>query len=180
VTAAVIGAAVGSAASQLVGKAMGVVDHFSWKQVGLSALTAGITAGAGGVLGGNAGLFGNAAKGASGLSWAAVGNAAIKSAVSYGANYTANRLMGNNPSFSWRELGSSVVGGIVAGKVGHGVGSQFGGVSDFAQNLISGNLSALMDDKWFGGSRPDYLQVSLSAIANTVANRLVDGGCNTI
>ncbi|MEY2864146.1 MAG: hypothetical protein RLY58_1853 [Pseudomonadota bacterium] len=36
------------------------------------------------------------------------------------------------------------------------------------------NLSALMDDKWFGGSRPDYLQVSLSAIANTMASDLVD------
>lgn len=36
------------------------------------------------------------------------------------------------------------------------------------------NLSALMDDKWFGGTRPDYLQVSLNAIANTVADRLVD------
>ncbi|QUJ68497.1 LysM peptidoglycan-binding domain-containing protein [Photobacterium sp. GJ3] len=50
--AAAIGGAIGSAASQLVGKGMGVVDDFSWSQVALGGLAAAATAGVGHYLSG--------------------------------------------------------------------------------------------------------------------------------
>ena len=55
VGAAMVGGAVGSIASQLVGNAIGAQDGFSWKSVGLSALSAGISGGLAGssLLGGN-------------------------------------------------------------------------------------------------------------------------------
>ncbi|MGE9799099.1 hypothetical protein, partial [Acinetobacter baumannii] len=177
--AAGIGAAVGSAASQLAGKAMGVVDSFSWKQVGISALTAAATAGVGGALssaGGTVGTTGATATQSSWLSaaktainnggWVAKG--AISGVISYGSNYLANQVFGNNQSFSWASLGSSIVGSIAAAGIGakgllDGLGTT---VSPYAYSLAGANAAAVIDDKWFGGSKPDYLNVSMAAIAN--------------
>ncbi|EXR78371.1 lysM domain protein [Acinetobacter baumannii 541915] len=177
--AAGIGAAVGSAASQLAGKAMGGVDSFSWKQVGISALTAAATAGVGGALssaGGTVGTTGATATQSSWLSaakmainnggWVAKG--AVYGAVSYGSTYLANQVFGNNQSFSWASLGSSIVGSIAAAGIGakgllDGLGTT---VSPYAYSLAGANAAAVIDDKWFGGSKPDYLNVSMAAIAN--------------
>ncbi|ENW92987.1 LysM peptidoglycan-binding domain-containing protein [Acinetobacter dispersus] len=177
VAAAAIGAAVGSAASQLVGKAMGAVDGFSWSQVGISALTAGATAGVGGALS-------SAGSAASQTGWASTARSAIKAggwaatgavygAVNYGSNYVANQVFGNNQSFSWTALGSSIAGSIAGAGVGaSGAFDGLGGAaSPYAYSLAGANAAATIEDKWFGGARPDYLNVSMAAIANTVGRQ---------
>ncbi|MFV5642795.1 hypothetical protein VXQ81_18345, partial [Acinetobacter oleivorans] len=171
-----IGAAVGSAASQLAGQAMGVVDSFSWSQVGISALSAGITAGAGGALAPAAGTAGATATQSSWVSaaktaidnggWVAKG--AVSGVISYGSNYLANQVFGNNQSFSWASLGSSIIGSIAAAGMGaKEVFERLGTTaSPYAYSLAGANAAAVIDDKWFGGAKPDYLNVSMAAIAN--------------
>ncbi|MEI1689486.1 hypothetical protein V8P55_14520, partial [Acinetobacter baumannii] len=174
-------AAVGSAASQLIGKAMGVVDSFSWSQVGISALTAAATAGVGGALAPAAGTAGTTATQSSWASaaktavnnggWVAKG--AVYGAVNYGSTYLANQVFGNKQSFSWASLGSSIVGSIAAAGIGakgllDGLGTT---VSPYAYSLAGANAAAVIDDKWFGGAKPDYLNVSMAAIANTVGRQ---------
>ncbi|USA47471.1 DUF3990 domain-containing protein [Acinetobacter sp. C26M] len=181
--AAMVGAAVGSAASQLVGKAMGAVDSFSWSQVGVSALTAGATAGVG------AGIGQLATKG---YSWAqtasnainavnngtagwtqAVGVGAYAGAVGYGSNYIANQAFGNNQSFSWAALGSSIVGSMAGAGLGKsGAFNTLGkSASPYAYSIAGASAAATIEDKWFGGARPDYLNVSMAAIANTAGTQ---------
>ncbi|WP_445405333.1 LysM peptidoglycan-binding domain-containing protein [Acinetobacter pittii] len=176
-----IGAAVGSAASQLAGQAMGVVDSFSWSQVGISALSAGITAGAGGALAPAAGTAGATATQGSWVStakeaiekggWAAKG--AVYGAVSYGSTYIANQVFGNNQSFSWAALGSSIAGSIAA--AGMGAKGLFKGLgeakSHYAYAIAGANIASAIDDKWFGGAKPDYLNVSMAAIANAAGRQ---------
>jgi len=43
--------------------------------------------------------------------------------------------------------------------------------SPYAYSLAGANAAAIMDDKWFGGARPDCLNVSMAAIANTVGRQ---------
>ncbi|MDC4418523.1 glycine zipper family protein, partial [Acinetobacter baumannii] len=180
--AAMVGAAVGSAASQLAGKAMGVVDSFSWSQVGMSALTAGVTAGVG------AGVT-NLAKSYSWAQTAAkainavqngqasftqgIGVAAYNGAVNYGANYITNQVFGNNQSFSWASLGSSIAGSVAATGLGYtGVFNKLGAVAgNYASGIAGANIASAIDDKWFGGAKPDYLNVSMAAIANTLGSQ---------
>ncbi|WP_164071982.1 LysM peptidoglycan-binding domain-containing protein [Acinetobacter lactucae] len=177
--AAGIGAAVGSAASQLAGKAMGVVDNFSWKQVGISALTAAATAGVGGALSSAGGTAGTTGATATQSSWASaaktainnggwVAKGAVSGVISYGTNYLANQVFGNNQSFSWASLGSSIVGSIAATGMGaKGVFERLGTTaSQYAYSLAGAHAAAVIDDKWFGGAKPDYLNVSMAAIAN--------------
>ncbi|MBC9229227.1 LysM peptidoglycan-binding domain-containing protein [bacterium SPL81] len=183
---AAIGAAVGSAVSQLAGKAMGVVDHFSWSQVGVSALTAGATAGVGAGIGQLASKGYswaqtahnaiNAVNGVSGVNatWTqAVSVGAYAGAVGYGSNYIANQVFGNNQSFSWAALGSSVVGSMAGASLGKSGAFNVLGktASPYAYSLAGSNIAATIEDKWFGGARPDYLNVSMAAIANTVGRQ---------
>lgn len=184
VAAAAIGAAVGSAASQLTGKAMGVVDSFSWSQVGISALTAGTTAGVGAGIGRLAETTSwSWAKTASSAidavgngssSWSqTVGVGAYTGVVGYGSNYIANQVFGNNQGFSWASVGSSITGSIAGAGLGKaGVfNSLSSNVSPYAYSIAGANTAAIIDDKWFGGSKPDYLNVSMAAIANTVGRQ---------
>ncbi|MDC5241540.1 AHH domain-containing protein, partial [Acinetobacter baumannii] len=180
--AAMVGAAVGSAASQLAGKAMGVVDSFSWSQVGMSALTAGVTAGVGAGVTNLAKSYSwaqtaakaiNAVKNGQASFTQGIGVAAYNGAVNYGANYITNQVFGNNQSFSWASLGSSIAGSVAATGLGYtGVFNKLGAVAgNYASGIAGANIASAIDDKWFGGTKPDYLNVSMAAIANTVGRQ---------
>ncbi|MFY6880531.1 LysM peptidoglycan-binding domain-containing protein, partial [Acinetobacter baumannii] len=184
VATAATAAAAGSVASQLAGKAMGVVDSFSWTQVGISALSAGITAGVVGALAPTAGTAGTTGATATQGSWVTTAKEAIEKGgwvakgivsgvTSYGSNYIANQVFGNNQSFSWASLGSSIVSSIVAAGMGEkGVFDVLGKTaSPYAYSLAGANAAAVIDDKWFGGAKPNYLNVSMAAIANTVGRQ---------
>jgi len=139
VAGAVVGGAAGSVVSQGVGVAIGTQDSFSWKQVALSAVGAGVTAGVGSYLGpvtsqgfdkvmayaGRAALTNTITQGVgvamgsqSSFSWKSV----AASAVSAGAAQGLNAAMGYNPVNGF-DLGKSLatgIGGSVIGQVVRG------------------------------------------------------------
>ena len=101
IAAAAVGGAIGAAASQLVGKALGVVDDFSWEQVALGGLTAAATAGVGAALRTGVATFGNQ-----------FSENIARSAVNYSTNYMGSKALGMDVSFSWEGFTASVVGGL--------------------------------------------------------------------
>lgn len=90
--AAVIGAAAGSMISQGTAMAMGMQDRFSWRQVGLSALAGGVTAGIG------LGKFGSTLQQSS---------AAMRAMVGHGLTQGAALAMGLQDRFDWRGVAAS-------------------------------------------------------------------------
>ncbi|EMK0759141.1 hypothetical protein ACEZKA_001962 [Acinetobacter baumannii] len=99
--------------------------------------------------------------------------AAYNGAVNYGANYITNQVFGNNQSFSWASLGSSIAGSVAATGLGYtGVFNKLGAVAgNYASGIAGANIASAIDDKWFGGAKPDYLNVSMAAIANTLGSQ---------
>ncbi|WP_228129582.1 LysM peptidoglycan-binding domain-containing protein [Acinetobacter dispersus] len=178
VATAATAAAAGSIASQLAGQAMGVESNFSWSQVGVSALTAGITKGVAGGLTSSGAVA--AQSGWASTAASAIKTGAIAGVVNYGSNYIANQVFGNNQSFSWAALGSSIAGSVAAS--GLGASGVFDGLgeaaSPYAYALAGANAAATIEDKWFGGARPDYLNVSMAAIANTVGRQFGENSGN--
>lgn len=43
--------------------------------------------------------------------------------------------------------------------------------SPYTYTIAGVGTAATIEDKWFGGARPDYLNVSMAAIANTVGRQ---------
>ncbi|MCZ4324630.1 LysM peptidoglycan-binding domain-containing protein [Pseudomonas anguilliseptica] len=161
---AMIGAAAGSAASQLAGKAMGVVDKFSWSQVAVSGLSAGIGSGLGSLA--KAGQFGTTIQGMN--SYAGY---SAQGVFNYAASQAANRIVGLDTSFSWSGLASSVVSANVGGYLNGQFGDKLPG--KILEGQIGAHASAAMNDKWLGGSRPNYGQVAADAFGNSLGNYVV-------
>lgn len=160
-TAAAIGGAVGSVASQAVGLATGTIQSFSWRGVATSALTAGVGAGVGGLIG-NPLLR----AGAAGL-----GSAAVSSAI-------------NDGGFSWRQVAANVVGNAVGGAIGGAIGGAFAK----GAATMAGQFAAGMAGKMIGGmvsmharralgseERVNYANVAADAFANTLLDRWTGG-----
>ncbi|WP_339386789.1 LysM peptidoglycan-binding domain-containing protein [Vibrio caribbeanicus] len=103
IAAAAIGGAVGSAASQLVGRALGVVDHFSWGQVALGSLAAAATAGLGAMVRTEGISFSNQ-----------FSESFAQNAVNYSSNYLGSKALGMDASFNWKGFAASMVGGLVS------------------------------------------------------------------
>jgi hypothetical protein len=123
-----LGAAAGSIASQGLGVATGLQNSFSWKGVGLAALSGGI----GGGLGAS-GVFGQAAKG--GFQAGALGitnrvaDAAIRGLASNALTQGIGRLTGLQSKFSFA--------GVATAAVVHGVGAGAGAGSGASAQLTS-------------------------------------------
>ncbi|WP_231870128.1 hypothetical protein [Grimontia celer] len=167
--AAAIGGAVGSAASQLVGKGLGVVDDFSWEQVALGGLTAAAASGIGGALG-EYGVF-NANPDAANLAWRQAGNAAVSSATSYGGNYLGSKLLGEDFSFSWTNLAASAVGSVVS------VGSAqltkgLNVVGDTIDNFVSSATASALRGESF---RRNAGNILTDAFGNALATAATSG-----
>jgi uncharacterized membrane protein/LysM repeat protein len=102
---AAVGAAAGSIASQLVGMALKTNDGFSWKEVGMAALTGIATAGVGAAMGG-------AAKWASELNGlgkvlAQTAVEGTKAALNSAASQGLRILLTKDDHWSWREVASA-------------------------------------------------------------------------
>jgi YD repeat-containing protein len=181
----VTAAAVGSAAGQLVGQSLGVVDSFSWRQVGIAAVTAGMTAGVAGGLRALSSL--NSTSGAvntlsswagklnsllapstTGFSMTAMESYVAKGLVKYGISYVATRGSDNRQGFSWAGVGSSIVGSGLASNLNAGTFSSLGALSSYSAAVVGDTLAAAANDKWFGGSKPDYWQIAANAVASTL------------
>lgn len=91
---------------------MGAVDSFSWKQVAVSAISAGATTG-----------ISNA------LPLEAAGSNFLhdvaRGAISYGTSYAANKLVSQPTSFSWASLAASSVGIALGTQVGSAIAQEF-------------------------------------------------------
>jgi len=170
VAGAAVGGAVGSLASQLVGMATGVQERFGWKQVGLSAVGAGVSAGMGGwaPLGGEGPGLGNM-----------VGNAMVRSAVGNMASQGIGLATGLQKKFDWRGVAASAVGAGVGAAVGDALGmntdlfrsatfgEQFG--KRLVTGLIAGTVAAGMR-----GSRVASRQVAVDAFGNALGQGLAE------
>lgn len=150
--AAVVGAAAGSAASQLVGMAMGEVDKFSWEQVALATVTAGVT------------------KGVSNLGLTGVEGAAAKAVASHATNYAGSKALGRDVSFSWTNLAASAAGAVVGSEIG---GSDaFSSVDSIIGDTFSGFTGAAVSSVIRGESFGDNAeQFMLDAFGNALGNR---------
>ncbi|HGS4777301.1 TPA: DUF6531 domain-containing protein [Vibrio cholerae] len=161
---AAIGGAVGAAASQLVGMAMGVVDKFSWNQVALGGLAAGATAGMGSAFS-SGGVFG-AVDDATNLGLRYVGNSMVNSAANYTTNYLGNKALGNDVSFSWTSLAASAAGSVIS--LG---ASGFTSKLDIVGDTLSGFAGAATSSALRGESfRDNAGQMMTDAFGNSLAN----------
>ena len=176
--AAAIGGFVGSVGSQLVGKAMGNVDSFSLKGALASGLTAGVTAGAGAALQGAGSVFGQTVMKGDKLN--ALGRGIQASAAAAGS-VAANKLVGNQASFSWRDVATSAVSayagtamfgenpalaGVTNGDI---VRDTFGGIAHAAIGYGAGKLIQQ------SGDRPswNFSSVATDAFGNALGNSFV-------
>ncbi|MGF1726801.1 LysM peptidoglycan-binding domain-containing protein [Photobacterium nomapromontoriensis] len=161
--AAAIGGAMGSAASQLVGMGMGVVDEFSWDQVALGGLASAATAGMGAF--GNGGMFG-AVDGASNLGLRHAANGMASSAVNYTTNYLGNKALGNDVSFSWKNLAASAAGSL-ASLGGSSLTNGMGIVGDTLSGFAGAATSSVLRGESFGDNAG---QMMTDAFGNALGN----------
>ncbi|MDZ4387947.1 MAG: hypothetical protein U0998_12290, partial [Moraxellaceae bacterium] len=140
--ASIIGGAVGSAISQGIGMAMGVVDKFSWRQVAAGGLGAGLSAGLG--------HFGLITKVTEGMNWSQAASAyAQNAAMSYSVNQISGRVAGLDTSFSWRSVASTVVGATVGNAAGRGLGLDGGNLwSGVARSVVTGSSQSYFHQQW--------------------------------
>lgn len=165
--AAVIGGAVGSAISQGVGMAMGVVDKFSWRQVAAGGIGAGLTAGLG--------HFGQFAQITEGMKWSQAASAyAQNAAMSYSVNQLSGRVAGLDTSFSWRSVASTVVGATIGNAVGRGLGIDGTNLwSGVARSVITGSSQGYFNQQWARGGKLDFVQLAMDSFGNALGNYVV-------
>lgn len=165
--AAFAGGVAGSVASQLVGKALGVVDDFSLR----SAFASGLTSAFGAALG-PAASFKGVNKVSQGLKVA--GSLAVRGAATYLSSQAAQLLTGQDTSFSWRGLAASAAGSVV----GAAAAAPFGDPQSFPGRLVQGFASgaaAAVASKALGVTgRVELQAIAVDAFANTVANSIIE------
>jgi hypothetical protein len=131
--ASIVGAAVGSIASQGVEMAVGVQDKFSWKQVALSAVSAGTTAGVGSQI---ASIPGNICA-----------QAAAKAAIGNALTQAVGVATGLQKSFYWKGVAASAAGTVVGIGVNEASGLTVNGrvevPKEFGERVALGTLSGV-------------------------------------
>ncbi|KPH27120.1 LysM peptidoglycan-binding domain-containing protein, partial [Vibrio coralliilyticus] len=171
--AAAIGGAMGSAASQLVGKAMGVVDDFSWGQVALGGLAAAASAGVGRYLSGGNVAAGQAASKAPAQSAGLMerfGDGLVRSTASYSSQYLGAKMLGEDASFSWTNFAASVVGNAASGEIKLSMGDNL--PSDFVSGMVGASAVSVLRGE---SLRDNAGRFALDAFGNALGNVLVKG-----
>ncbi|EJP4175445.1 LysM peptidoglycan-binding domain-containing protein [Vibrio vulnificus] len=156
--AAAIGGAMGSAASQLVGKAMGVVDDFSWSQVAMGAATSVASAGMG-YLGNMTNTVGEVAR-----------HSVTKGAASYATNYLGNKALGKDVHFRWNNLAASVAGSYIGNELNVGMEEL-----NIEQNILTDSVTGFIGAGASSAIRGDSFrdnagQLALDAFGNALGN----------
>lgn len=173
VAAGALGGFVGSVASQAVGKALGVVDHFSLRQ----AVSAGI---AGGISGGITSYFGQVGKLIEAGKW---GKVAASAALNSAGSYAGNKIAGvPGSSFSWKSIAASAVTSVIAGKINKAMGTvydKFNGSNQIIGQTIGGMVSGAIGlnvRRQFGfDDKVDYGSIVADAFGNALGNAVVSG-----
>lgn len=151
------GAAIGSVASQAFGVATGIQDKFSWKGVGLSALSGGVTAGLGSSFGGD---------------WAAAAaRGAVSSAISQGVGVAT----GLQSKFDFAGVAATGIGAGVASFAG----ARTAALGTFGNRLAANTAGAIANaatrSAINGESFGDNLMRALpNAIGNTIGNLVAE------
>ncbi|MCE2597048.1 LysM peptidoglycan-binding domain-containing protein [Motilimonas cestriensis] len=166
-TGAVAGASA-SAASQLVGKAFGVVDDFSWKQVGLGALAGGVMSGLS-----EASWMKGLAKAADTTSQ--VGRGMINASVSYATRYAGSKALGMDMSFSWTNLAASVAGGGVSSGLLANMPSNE--VSNAFSSIAGASASSVLRGESFGENIGGFVA---DAFGNAIGSKLANSGLDSV
>ncbi|MCP1293372.1 hypothetical protein NK214_24650, partial [Chromobacterium sp. S0633] len=152
--------AVASMASQGVAMAMGMQDQFSWSQVGLSALGAGVSAGVG------AGMLGDP------LANAPIGvRAAAGNALTQGVAVAT----GLQKRFSWTALAASGAATGVSGWMGDSLGwkssAPVAGVGyGTLRGLVSGGIQSQLT-----GQRPNWSAIAAESFGSALGDQVVSG-----
>lgn len=165
-------AAAGSIASQAVGMAIGQVDEFSWKQVGMSALAGGVT---GGLTPDGAATAGTAAQASTQFSVQAVGRAMVANALSQGIGVA----VGLQDRFDWRGVAAAGVGNAVGQAVGNALSSSgaFSDLGKFGQSVAQGTVRGFAAGTAAAlarGGRVTVQQVAVDAFGNALGDSLAE------
>ena len=167
--AAALGGFVGSVASQAVGKALGVVDHFSLRGAVASGLTAWLTAGLGNVVAGGSSL----GKLIESNRYGAVAGMAVGRSL---AGYASNSIAGlNDAHFSWRGVAATAISSVISAGATDMLGLEadtFG--NGFANGMIDGVVSLHTRRKLGFNDDIDYGAIAADAFGNAVGNGLVE------
>ncbi len=161
--------AVGSIVSQGVGIGLGVQEEFSWKQVGLAALGAGISAGLNSALPSN--ILWQGASATANI----VARAAVANALTQGIG-VATHLQEH---FSWRGVAAAAAGSYVGQAVraelnASGAFSSLGHAgAQFARASLTGLASGLTVAAMKGG-RINATQIATDAFGNALGNAFVE------
>ncbi|WP_175401307.1 hypothetical protein, partial [Pseudoalteromonas sp. BMB] len=180
IAAAAAGGFVGSVASQLAGKAMGVVDSFSLRSALGSGLTAGLTAGAGNVLRGTE-VFaamdtsGNAAQvvNASGKAIQGAYQLGSSGQAAFGAvgaisSVVAGKVAGTQTSFRWGNIAASALTSGITGQ-----GPVIGGGTTNPVNGILNSAVRYGSNKLFGNQASwNFGEVAIDAFGNALGNSI--------
>jgi hypothetical protein len=158
--AAATAGAVGSIVSQGAAMAMGMQDHFSWSQVGVSALGAAVTSGIGG------GAFGDALK-AQSIAVRAMAGSALTQGI--------EMATGLQHKFDWTGVmaagaatwASSQVSPFGEQPAQGGWGSFGNGLS---RSLVSGGLQSAIDT----GHQPNWGAIAAQSFGSELGNSVVD------
>jgi hypothetical protein len=169
--AAAIGGLVGSIASQVVGKALGAVDNFSWRQAVGSGIASGLTAGIGSYLGPMSSLI---EKG----QW---GRVAASAALTATSSYVGNEVAGvKGNSFSWKAIAASAVTAVVAGKINQTLGTVYDKINGInaivgqtVGSMVSSTVSLGIRRQFGFNDKADWGAMAADAFGNAVGNAIV-------
>ncbi|MEA9566898.1 MULTISPECIES: LysM domain-containing protein, partial [unclassified Xanthomonas] len=157
------GAFAGSLASQGVGSAMGQTS-FSWRNVAASTVAGAATAG-----------FGTFVSGAPAVV-AAVATAAVGNV----SSYVANKLVGNEASFSWRSVAASAVAAGITQQLAPTIARSIGvDATQYGQAITSGITGGIVSAhvrQGIVGGAVDYQDVFVDAFGNAVNGALMQRG----
>ena len=166
--AAIVGGMAGSAAAQLAGNAMGVTDGFSWGQVAMGGLAAGIGAGVGNLVSGGQTVQELAKVG----SYGKIATAAVLN--SFG-NYGASKIVGLDTSFSWRSIATSALASVATARISKGLGLTTDNFkSNFMNGIIGAQVGSSVQALIGKGGKLDYVDVAADAFGNAIGNGLIE------
>nr|WP_274517543.1 glycohydrolase toxin TNT-related protein [Pseudomonas sp. GM48] len=166
--AAVVGGMAGSAAAQLAGNAMGATSGFSWGQVAMGGLAAGVGAGVGGLVAGGQ----TAQQLAQAGNYGKIASAAVLNSI---GNYGASKIVGLDASFSWRSIATSALASVATARISQGLGLA---TDNFKNNFINGVIGAQVNSSVRAligkGGKLDYANVAADAFGNAIGNGLIE------
>jgi YD repeat-containing protein len=156
-----LGAVLGSITSQVVGKELGIIDKFDWKQVALAAVTGAV----------GSGLQLNP------LTGSPIANTIIRGVINNAVNQGMSIALGLQDDFNWKAVAAAGLGSFVGQQIGDGLDKagafkdlgNFG--ADFARKSVTGISSGVTTSLAKSG-RVSLGSVAADAFGNALGESL--------